>query len=163
MSTRRHSLSLLASLVLPVVLQGCATSGPEFKEVAPAKTGRATIYLYRESRGLGSAGSPTIFLNGKAIVDLKNGGYLPIEVEPGPVVLSHRPAYSAIHVIPWIALLTAHARATVDWEKEGAIAMNAEADRSYFVQWVIGYKMYLRSRDEALPVLITTRRLSPAD
>ena len=156
-------LVLLALLPSSLLLQGCATSGPEFKEVSPLPDGRALIYLYRESRMLGAAGSFTIFLNSNTLVELKNGAYIPVVVEPGPTVLSHRPAFSAINAIPWVAALTAISRSTVDWEKEGAVAIDAEPNKTYFVQWVIGGKMYLRSRQEAMPILASTKRLSPTE
>ena len=162
--TRTNTLSSALLLILSLMqLQGCATSGPGFTEVSPAPPGRAMIYLYRESRMMGAAGSFTIFKNGKNLVKLKNGGYLPIEVEAGPVVLSNEPAYGIANVIPWVTVLTAHWKATVDWEKEGALLIEAEPNKTYYVEWVLGGKLYQRSREEAMPILATTKRLEPME
>jgi hypothetical protein len=150
-------------VLLPILLQGCATSGPDFREVSPAQDGRPVVYVYRESRMQGAAGSFAIYLNGKELGKLKNGGYFQLTLDSGPNVLSNQPTFGLINVIPWVAVLTALSKVTVDWEKEGALLIEAKPQATYYVQWMLGGSMHLRTRDEAMPVLSTTKRLSIAE
>ena len=81
------------------LLQGCA-SGIPFSGLAPIPENRALLYLYREGRIVGAAGSNEIYVNGKPTVDLKSGGYFVVDIDAGPVAISHRPTeYTLLNVI----------------------------------------------------------------
>jgi len=81
------------------LLQGCA-SGIPFSGLAPIPENRALLYLYREGRIVGAAGSNEIYVNGKPTVDLKSGGYFVVDIDAGPVAISHRAAgYTLLNVI----------------------------------------------------------------
>lgn len=111
---------------------------------------KALLYIYRESQILGAADSFEVFVNGKEIVRMTNGGYYVHTLEPGPVVISHRPGYTPINAIP-----AAIGRA-FDPEKKGLISFNAEPNGVYYVEWkveVSGPKMETRDYEAAINTL----------
>jgi hypothetical protein len=80
---------LIATLIF---LSSCAT-GPAFRKVELIPEGKSAAYFYRPSRFYGSASSPSIYDNGKKILDgLTNGGYWVYFVEPGKHVFSAKAA-----------------------------------------------------------------------
>ena len=99
---------------------------------------------------LGGADSFEVFVNGKEIVRMTNGGYYVHTLEPGPVVISHRPGYG-----PFANAFIAIARAG-DPEKKGLISFNAEPDGVYYVEWMVkasGPKMETRDSEAAINTL----------
>ena len=96
---------------------------------------------------LGAADSFEVFVNGKEIVRMTNGGYYVHTLEPGPVVISHRPGYGAIANLD-IALSRAF-----EPEKKGLVSFNAEPNGVYYVEWkveVSGPKMETRDYESAI-------------
>ena len=150
-----------SKLLLPVLsgitflLQGCATGIP-FSGLAPIPENRALLYLYREARMLGAAGSNEIYINGKPTVNLKSGGYFVVDIEPGPVAISHRAAIS----VPLLLTLVDRA---LEPEKKPKVTFTAEANHIYYVEGVLAGKIELRDFDTAFPVLKNCKLLSPID
>ena len=136
---------LIASTVI-LLLQGCA-SGPRFEGMTAVPENKALLYIYRESQMLGAADSFEVFVNGKEIVRMTNGGYYVHTLEPGPVVISHRPGYGAFG-----NAFVAMSRA-LELEKKGLISFNAEPNGVYYVEWkveVSGPKMETRDYESAI-------------
>ena len=79
---------VMALLVLPffpvVGLQGCAATGPLFKEVQVPED-KAVLYFYRKSSIVGSGLSHELYVNGEYITEITNGGYIPYMADPGQV------------------------------------------------------------------------------
>jgi hypothetical protein len=86
MKTRsmRHLVMALAVAVV-ALLAGCGASGPAFKPIDPPANGQGVVYIYRQSSGLGAGVHGTLRANGKAVTDVKNGGYFPYVGPPGEV------------------------------------------------------------------------------
>jgi hypothetical protein len=138
---------LIASTVI-LLLHGCA-SGPRFEGITAVPENKALLYIYREAQMLGAADSFEVFVNGKEIVRMTNGGYYVHTLEPGPVVISHRPGYSPVGlgVVP-IAMMRAF-----EPEKKVLISFNAEPNGVYYVEWkveVSGPKMETRDSEAAI-------------
>jgi hypothetical protein len=72
-------LLLAAALTL-----GCA-SGPPFEPVTAVPPEKALIYVYRPPVFHGAAFSPGITINGKSVVALTSGGYVPYFADAGPI------------------------------------------------------------------------------
>ena len=135
------------------LLQGCATGTP-FSGLAPTPENRALLYIYRESRITGAASSNEVYVNGKPTVDLKSGGYFVVDIEPGPVAISHRVALS----IPLLLTLVERALET---EKKIKVTFTAEANHVYYVEGMLAGKIELRDYEAALPILKNCKLLSP--
>ena len=139
---------LIASTVI-LLLHGCA-SGPRFEGMTAVPENKALLYIYREAQMLGAADSFEVFVNGKEIVRMTNGGYYVHTLEPGPVVISHRPGYG-----PFNNALIAMTRAR-EPEKKGLLSFNAEPNGVYYVEWkveVSGPKMETRDYEAAINTL----------
>ena len=96
---------------------------------------------------LGAADSFEVFVNGKEIVKMTNGGYYVHTLEPGPVVISHRAGYG---LAPPVAVAVAR---TGEPEKKGLISFNAEPNGVYYVEWKVeasGPKMETRDYETAI-------------
>ena len=75
------AFSLLSTTL--VFISSCA-SGPSFSKIQSIPEGKSVAYFYRPARFYGSGSSPSIFDNGKEILNgLPNGGYWAYFVEPG--------------------------------------------------------------------------------
>src|SRR5437773_3543713 len=76
------------ALVPLIALAGCATppSGPLFTELRPAAVDSCVLYMYRLSKFPAGGHAPTLVVDGKSDVGVKNGGYLRRELSCG----SHR-------------------------------------------------------------------------
>jgi hypothetical protein len=123
---------LIASTVI-WLLHGCA-SGPRFEGMTAVPENKALLYIYREARMLGGAIPWEVFVNGKEIVSLTNGGYYVHTLEPGPVVISDRPGYSPVG----LGLVGVALSRSVEPEKKGLISFNAEPNGVYYVEWRMG-------------------------
>lgn len=90
MSFIKNIYQLLIALVLAVFYVGCSSSlsGPLFKPVADIPTDKSIIYLYRPNDDKNT--EFTITYHGKEICVLENGGYFPLLVKEGKVVISSR-------------------------------------------------------------------------
>jgi len=78
---------------------------------------------------------------------MTNGGYYVHTLEPGPVVISHRPGYG-----PFGNAFVAMSR-VLELEKKGLISFNAEPNGVYYVEWkveVSGPKMETRDYESAI-------------
>ncbi|MEM1145564.1 MAG: DUF2846 domain-containing protein [Pseudomonadota bacterium] len=69
-------------LISVLFLSGCAASGPLFSEVVPAE-GKGVLYVYRSNAMVNCCVSPVIYINGAESGSLKNGGYIPVVLDPG--------------------------------------------------------------------------------
>ena len=73
-------------LMITLLLEGCATSGPKFTEIAPAisnvEPDMGRIYLYRPS-SFGAAVRPNIKLNGEVIGEAISWGFFYVDRKPG--------------------------------------------------------------------------------
>ena len=79
--------SYLAVAGLVMVLTGCAATGPKFVEMeasVPKLNGdQGRVYFYRGTSMLGSALTPAIKLDGKAVGESKRGGYFFVDAGAG--------------------------------------------------------------------------------
>jgi hypothetical protein len=108
---------------------------------------------------LGAAVSWEVFVNGEQIVSLSNGSYYVHTLEPGPVVISHRPGYGFVGNLD-VALSRA-----VKPEKKGLVSFNAEPNSVYYVEWkveVSGPKMQTRDSEAAINALKDCKLLEPS-
>lgn len=81
-------LGISAQLIIVVVISvfsGCSATGPRFDlakaEVVPP-TG-SQLYVFRESAFIESGTYPVVLLDGRETGDLRNGGYLVTQLDPG--------------------------------------------------------------------------------
>ncbi len=66
-----------------VFLTSCAASGPKFQEKTITNATNAIIYVYRPSKTVNCCVAPKVYLNKVPTADLKNGGYIAVEVPAG--------------------------------------------------------------------------------
>jgi len=83
LSMRQVAMALM--LLTAALLTGCGASGPSFRKIDPVASGQGVVYIYRQPAGLGMGVHGTVRANGKAITDVKNGGYYPYVGPPGNV------------------------------------------------------------------------------
>lgn len=88
LTTRR--IAILSLLFLATMLTGCGASGPAFKRMDPPMNGQGIVYIYRQPGHIGMGVHGTVRANGKAVTDIKNGGYFPYVGLPGPVKFEAR-------------------------------------------------------------------------
>jgi len=73
-------------VIAAFLLNGCATSGPKFKELAPSISNIAPdngrLYIYRIS-ALGAAVQPEVKLNGEVVGKAVPNGFFYVDKEPG--------------------------------------------------------------------------------
>jgi hypothetical protein len=143
----------------PLLLLAACASGPSFQGLSAAPPDKALLYLYRESRILGAAGAYEIFVNGKPVVEMSNGGYYVAALEPGEITLSHRPAHTGLSAIPIIAAGVAIDRAGGP-EKTPVLVFTVGAGQAYFVEWLLGGRMERREQQTALSTLKSLSLLS---
>ena len=71
------------TMLILAFLGGCSASGPKFSEPAPFLNKEAIVYMYRPYVFFRGGETPTIFVNGEAKRQLKNGGFIFFHVDPG--------------------------------------------------------------------------------
>jgi hypothetical protein len=81
----------------PLVLPGCATSGPPFVPESP-EPDSALLYLYRESSMVGSGNHYLAAINGEIIARMKSGSYFVMRHPPGNILVSRKsvPAFGLL-------------------------------------------------------------------
>jgi hypothetical protein len=94
------------------------------------------VYVYRKGNFVGAATESHIFVNGKHLTKLRNSAYAPALVSPGPVLFSTLPR------INW-ALPVLAALSSLEQKQYERLRFDAEAGKTYYVQWSIGDKMKL--------------------
>ncbi|HEX7916292.1 hypothetical protein, partial [Rudaea sp.] len=82
-TTRR--IAILTLILLAAMLTGCGASGPAYKRMDPPMNGQGIVYIYRQPGHIGMGVHGVVRANGKAVTDIKNGGYFPYVGMPGPV------------------------------------------------------------------------------
>ena len=91
-ATKRRSLLVLGSALLPaLLLGGCATgSGIAFTEVQVPPAGKAQLYLYRKSALYAFAANYTVadVASKRVLGELSNGSYLVLPLDVGKQVIS---------------------------------------------------------------------------
>lgn len=82
----------VATLLLLIVLSGCATSGPKLAELIKTmpgvSAGQGRIYFYRDRNILGVALQPDIRVNGDIVGTSKPGGFFFVDLPPDEYVVS---------------------------------------------------------------------------
>jgi len=88
MSYIKNKYQLILALVLAVFYIGCSSSlsGTLFKPVTDIPADKSVVYLYRPNDDRST--EFTITYHGKEICVLENGGYFPLFVKEGKVVIS---------------------------------------------------------------------------
>ncbi len=76
------------SLILGLVLSGCATLGPAYKPEVASAADKATVYVYRDFNVFGGGMTYMVSANGVPIASLPAGGYFVYHAHPGEVQLS---------------------------------------------------------------------------
>ncbi len=64
-------------------LSACGATGSHFTEMTPPAEGKGKIYVYRPSSMFGGGVHYNVHANDALIGDIRNGGYLSAELEPG--------------------------------------------------------------------------------
>ena len=83
--SRRPPRGLRAALLtLVVLLSACGASGPVYQPAPQAAPSQAIIYVYRPKTLFNWGGSPGVHLDGKLMFDIRAGGYVKLDVTPGP-------------------------------------------------------------------------------
>ena len=108
-----------------LLLAGCG--GIRFSPVAAVPKNKALIYVYREAAFSGMAGHHHIFVNDKAVADLRNGSYYPYIAEQGTNYFS-----SQLLSADWFVNMAANAQF-----KNRVCRVDAEAGHTYYVQFEI--------------------------
>ncbi|MCB0378098.1 MAG: DUF2846 domain-containing protein [Bdellovibrionales bacterium] len=70
-------------LSMLLLTTSCASLGDKFKPVAKTNSDKALLYVYRVHRFTGSAGSPYVCINDQVVGEIPDGGYFPVEIQPG--------------------------------------------------------------------------------
>lgn len=73
----------LLSIILIVLLAGCATSGPAFERQAITAQDKANLYIYRPWHLKDGAGYANILINDVKQFKLTNNGYELVQLNPG--------------------------------------------------------------------------------
>ena len=73
----------LAIILLVVLLGACAATGKPFVRADNPSEQEARLYVYRPSHFIQGGVYPTVYLDSKAVGDLKDGGYLTLVAAPG--------------------------------------------------------------------------------
>jgi hypothetical protein len=100
-----------------LVLSGCAASGPTFTNIQP-EDGLAIVYIYRTTSMINCCVSPIVSINEKQYGPLKNGGYIPVRLEPGKYTFSAENTGVGFNKV--------------------STTLDVAAGESYFVRWFIG-------------------------
>jgi hypothetical protein len=77
-------LFIVATVLL---IGGCAATGARFSPEPAVGNGKALVYVYRPSIAVNCCVAPYIFINSQKQGQLKNGGYLVVAVDPGPLTV----------------------------------------------------------------------------
>ena len=111
-------------LLLVLVLSGCSTTphGPTFSPVQHISPGKALVYFYRPNMFRGGRATFRVYVNDGLIVEMKNGGYYPLIVDPGKLRISTKMKPTFGYVLEAIVTLGE----TID--------IDAEAGVRYFVK-----------------------------
>ncbi len=78
----------MLAAVAAILLTACAATGKAFVPAESPGDKLARIYIYRPAYFLQSAIFPSISVDGKAVGDLKNGGFITFLIPPGAHTLS---------------------------------------------------------------------------
>lgn len=89
---------LLITFVIGLV--ACSATGPKFTNIESA-IGKSTIYIYRPSKFAAGGTYPTIQVDGIGEYDLKNGGFIRLEVEPGEHKVSIQDRFDWVFMRFW--------------------------------------------------------------
>ncbi|MEZ5530367.1 MAG: DUF2846 domain-containing protein [Porticoccaceae bacterium] len=73
-----------------MLLAGCAATGQKFPGITAFSEATSTLYIFRESKLQSAAYCPAMYLEGKKVGCLKNGGYIRVEISPGKHLLEVR-------------------------------------------------------------------------
>ena len=112
----RLNIWIIALLVIS--LTGCSATGPVFKEEAAVQVDKALIYVYRPSALFNAGGYPNLYVNGRDLGPLYNGGYIPVVTAPGKTNLVLKGEFS-----------------TWGMQKPIGIALDAIAGKKHFVRF----------------------------
>ncbi|MCC3305925.1 DUF2846 domain-containing protein [Sneathiella sp. HT1-7] len=81
-------MRFLISVFAFLFLVSCTATGPKFSEhnaVLKPEPGKGLVYVYRVSHQFKGTGGTTPFLiDGEQVGELHTGGYIALQVEPGP-------------------------------------------------------------------------------
>ena len=79
---------IVFAISLALFFTGCASTGKKFTVLEEAQSGKSLIYVMRAWRLYRGAATLDVYVNDKNVGKLPNGGYLPVEVEPGNGVVT---------------------------------------------------------------------------
>jgi len=112
---------LLLIVLAPLLLWGCAATGPAFKPAAAPKDDQVLLYVYWPETSAFGMRTATIGLDGTPIAELGYKGYTVLYTAPGP----HRITQL---FKPWPGDAT-------EVKRELSISLNTQPGRIYFVEF----------------------------
>jgi len=81
------AIKSLVTVVVVVVLAGCAAEGPLYKDVSasisPVPAGKGRVYFYRTNSMLGAAITSDITMNGRVVGRSARGSFFYVDENPG--------------------------------------------------------------------------------
>lgn len=148
---RLRELCAVMIVVWLLLMVGCSATGQRFEYKEPGSN-KSVVYIYRASRVFGSGNVFAIYINGKAVTRLSNGGYH--DFRTGPQNLQFHVQRNTGPLLP-VVLDNAALKDDIKLEFE------AKAGQSYFVEFSQGFgsvSLQLVNQEEALETLHSLRR-----
>lgn len=128
-------LRSIAFLLATVSLVSCAATGPQFERLEAANQNEVVVYVYRPNSFVAGGSYPTLSIDGKEDVGLKNGGYVRRAVGVGR------------HTI---AL-----QKTFNWSEPLSVKLSTERGRTYFLKLEIQHSGSIQANAAGPGSLIT--------
>jgi hypothetical protein len=137
------------TILILLLLSGCAAMGPKFIPETNISSDMALIYVYRKSSIVGAANEPYAFINSKHHTELLNGGYAFQYVKPGSVTIGTLQGYWGLDLISRLI------------EKQKILlTIDVEAGKTYYIQYKpVGGRMVLKDENIALQEMGNLRLL----
>lgn len=81
----RRTLMIMVCFFSVLILNSCASLGPQFQKVETFPNDKGLVYIYRPSSFVGSVISYDVKVGETPVTTLYNGGYFPYFSEPGEI------------------------------------------------------------------------------
>jgi hypothetical protein len=81
----RKPIMIMVCFTAVLILNSCASLGPQFQKVETFPNDKGLVYIYRPSSFIGSGVSYDVKVGETPVTTLHNGGYYPYFSEPGEV------------------------------------------------------------------------------
>ena len=116
---KRSTVCFLISIIAFLVLNGCASLGPQFQKVEATPTEKGLVYIYRPSSFIGGGVSYDVKVGETAVTTLYNGGYYPYLSSTGEVEF-------------WAKT-----------ESKSSVTLDVRAGQTYYIKGTVGVGIFV--------------------